>query len=275
MFFLVCLCSCGAKESKEDMVIRMLGEELEEANSKINTATKDLYQKLAAKTEDYKLRERALLYSEKAEMVKVETEIICNYLDSISALKNIDWDETNIRLRKCKEKYIIADNEVELGYFNDKKKIPFTLDSISVPNGYLTFLNNLNKASRIAMLSKIKNNIRNMEYNILRHYDDNTTPGCNLGNFNSFGILVGQSTTHLRIGEQLEISAGVGAFSSAAKPLISIANKKIETINGQGTYKTKVNGAVGKHTIPVRIEFIDESGNLQTKTVTVEYTIDK
>ncbi len=274
IFFLVCLCSCGAKESKEDMVIRMLGEELEEANSKINTATKDLYQKLAAKTEDYRLRERALLYSEKAEMVKVETEIICNYLDSIRALKNIDWDETNNRLKKTKEIFILVDNYAQNGFFNDIKKTSITLDSIFIQNNYKSFLNNLNHNSIIAFVSKIKNNIKNLEYNILRHIDSDTNPGCNLGG-EIFSILVGQSTTHLRAGEQLEISAGVGAYSTASKPYISIANKKLEIIGGQGTYKTKVNEAVGKHSIPVKIEFLDQDGHNQTKIVNVEYTIDK
>ncbi len=52
------------------------------------------------------------------------------------------------------------------------------------------------------------------------------------------GVLVGQNSNYLMPGQQLQITAGVGAYSSAAAPKISINGSGVNVANGQGTYTT-------------------------------------
>jgi gliding motility-associated protein GldM len=73
-------------------------------------------------------------------------------------------------------------------------------------------------------------------------------------------------------GQQLQITAGVGAYSSAASPSISINGSGVSVANGQGTYTTTVSGA-GEHSVNVNVTFKDENGKLVTKTETVKYVV--
>jgi hypothetical protein len=93
--------------------------------------------------------------------------------------------------------------------------------------------------------------------------------------FIKYGIIVGQSSTHVKKGDVLTITAGMGEFSSHNKPQININNKAIEVNGGHASYKLKVNGAIGKNKIPVQVEYLDENGKRNIKTEIVEYTIDE
>jgi gliding motility-associated protein GldM len=74
-------------------------------------------------------------------------------------------------------------------------------------------------------------------------------------------------------GQQVEISAGVGAFSKAAKPTITIGGAPTDLgPEGQATRKID-GGALGKHTVPVVIKFMDQDGKEQTVNKTIEYTV--
>ena len=86
------------------------------------------------------------------------------------------------------------------------------------------------------------------------------------------GVLVGQSSNYLMPGQQLQVTAGVGAYSSSAAPTISINGTNVPVSGGQGTYTTTVSGA-GEHTMNVNVTFRDENNNLVTKTQEVKYTV--
>jgi gliding motility-associated protein GldM len=73
-------------------------------------------------------------------------------------------------------------------------------------------------------------------------------------------------------GQQLQITAGVGAYSSAALPSISINGSGVNVANGQGTYTTTVSGA-GEHSVNVNVTFKDENNKFITKSEIVKYTV--
>lgn len=74
-------------------------------------------------------------------------------------------------------------------------------------------------------------------------------------------------------GQEIEITAGLGAFSKTKLPQISI-NGAGQTLNekGQALYKAPV-GSLGSHTINVTVAFTDQDGNPQTRTIPVEYVV--
>ncbi|RYZ50469.1 MAG: gliding motility protein GldM, partial [Sphingobacteriales bacterium] len=91
--------------------------------------------------------------------------------------------------------------------------------------------------------------------------------------YDAFAAIVGQSSNYVMPGQKITINAGVGAFSKAAAPQI--------TINGQGAplgadgqaVLDIAGGGLGKHTVPVVIRFVDQDGRPQTVTKNVEYTV--
>jgi hypothetical protein len=89
--------------------------------------------------------------------------------------------------------------------------------------------------------------------------------------------LVSQNTLHLKSGENLEITAGIGAYNSIVKPQIIIDNQRfaIDEATGRAYCSFKVNDAIGKHFKVVNIEYTEQDGKKETLQTKVEYTIDQ
>jgi hypothetical protein len=272
--FVIVFCSCGGSE-RDELTEKFLGEQLEEANMKISFASKMIGLKLAEEYADTNRYYRTANWQSKSKAYRDESIKICMYIDSLKNKSNIDWDKTMLHLKQCEEKFKSIDLEVKQEFGNKINKIAIIFDTtIDSKNNLTSVLNNLSINSRNALLSKIKNTILNMEYDVLRYLENINSPGCNLVKFDYYNILVGQSTTHLKKGDVLEISAGVGNYARATKPSITIDGKNVEAFDAVGTLKKKIVGKIGKYFIPVKIEFTDENGIHQKRTETVEYTID-
>jgi gliding motility-associated protein GldM len=90
--------------------------------------------------------------------------------------------------------------------------------------------------------------------------------------FDKTGVLVGQSSNYVMPGEEITVTAGIGAYSSAAAPQISIGGAGVPVIDGQGTYKFQATGG-GAQKKTVTIRYKDQDGNEKTESKDVEYTV--
>ena len=73
-------------------------------------------------------------------------------------------------------------------------------------------------------------------------------------------------------GQELVVTAGVGAYSSTVQSNISINGSPITLVGGQGEYKTTASGT-GKHTIQVSGSFVGEDGKPVPISKTIEYVV--
>src|SRR5665213_2011977 len=133
-----------------------------------------------------------------------------------------------------------------------------------------TFFHMTPTVAALTMLSKFQNNIKNAESMVVTYCHSQI--GAVEVHMDQVGILVGQNSNYLMPGQDLQITAGVGAYSSAATPTISINGRNVQVSQGQGTYSTKVSGS-GSHTVNVTVTFKDENGKMQTKTEPVTYVV--
>ncbi|MEO7265154.1 MAG: gliding motility protein GldM [Ferruginibacter sp.] len=122
----------------------------------------------------------------------------------------------------------------------------------------------------LTMLSKFQNNVKNAESQIVTYAHNQI--GAVEVHMDQVGILVGQSSNYLMPGQELVVTAGVGAYSSSVKSNITINGSAISMINGQGEYKQTVSGG-GKHTIQVSGNFTGEDGKPVAVNKTIEYTV--
>ena len=122
----------------------------------------------------------------------------------------------------------------------------------------------------LTLLSKFQNNVKNAENQAVTYFHNQV--GAVVVHMDAVSVLVGQSSNYVMPGQDIQITAGVGAYSSSASPKISIGGSGVPVSNGQGTYTTKASGA-GEHSVPVTVTFTDENGKEQTKTETVKYTV--
>ena len=123
----------------------------------------------------------------------------------------------------------------------------------------------------LTILSKFQNDIRTTENRIVAYC--HTKVGEVAVRFDTYSPLVGASSTYLMPGQEMEITAGLGAFSSQKKPTITI-NGAPSSIEADGLARRKFNvPGVGAHSATVVISYTDQEGNPRTETKKIDYTV--
>jgi gliding motility-associated protein GldM len=123
----------------------------------------------------------------------------------------------------------------------------------------------------ITMLSKFQNDVKTTENKVVSLFHEQV--GQVKVRFNKFAAIVGQNSNYLMPGQELTINAGVGAFSTDARPQISIGGVGVPVSeNGVALWKTTAS-AIGTRTVPINIRYIDQDGNPQTINETISYTV--
>ncbi|MEO5990366.1 MAG: GldM family protein [Ferruginibacter sp.] len=122
----------------------------------------------------------------------------------------------------------------------------------------------------ITLLSKIQNNVKNAENDIVTFAHNKI--GEVAVRFDKTGVLLGQSSNYVMPGQELIVTAGIGAYSSASAPQITIGGAAQQVVDGKATYKVMASGA-GARKIPVTISYKNQDGQPITETKDVEYIV--
>lgn len=123
----------------------------------------------------------------------------------------------------------------------------------------------------LTMLSKFQNDVKTSENKVVAFCHEQV--GKVTVRFDTYAAVIGQSSNYLMPGQDLEITAGVGAFSKSAMPQISIGGQGA-AIGEDGAAHLKVTGGgVGQHSVPVHIVYKDQDGKQQVIDKTINYTV--
>ncbi len=123
----------------------------------------------------------------------------------------------------------------------------------------------------LTILGKFQNDVKNSESQMIDYL--HMQIGAVKVVFDKFQAIATANANYVMPGDNIEITAGVGAFSAAAQPDITINGQK-QTLNADGVavYKTTASG-VGKKVIDVMIEYTKPDGTKDRVPKKVEYTI--
>lgn len=123
----------------------------------------------------------------------------------------------------------------------------------------------------LTMLSKFQNNIKNAENQVVT-YCHNQIGAVKLI-FNKFQPIASGSSTYLMPGEEMVVTAGVGAFNDAAKPTITI-DGAVTPLNENGVAEKKFNVSPGgKKKIHVVITYTKPDGTTDRLEKDIDYTV--
>ena len=122
----------------------------------------------------------------------------------------------------------------------------------------------------ITILSKFENDIRNAENQVVT-FCHNKIGQVELI-YDKAVPLVSQSANYLMPGQKIKVKAGVGIFSSAAIPKISIGGQSLNAAAGYAETEMDAGGS-GAHTLPVTIIYKGQDGKEVTVQDKVEYTV--
>jgi len=121
----------------------------------------------------------------------------------------------------------------------------------------------------LTILSKFQSDVKNSESQVVDYLHKQ------IGEvkvvFDKFDAIVSPSATYLMPGDELEIKAGIGAFSTAAKPTVTI-NGTNYPVNEEGVadFKTKVSST---NTIRVNVEYTKPDGSKAVIPKDIKYTV--
>ena len=278
---------------------KVVDKSLQNSSSNLSAANTTLYASLTEKLNDPKTAEKAKIWEPKAEQAKALSDQMTTYLEGLklqlkqaSDLNSVDgtYKEDNLdaatRLFDTKgegkilESKLLAyrvamlniDPEIKQKF---EKTLPIDLEPPTSQDGSKKDFTNAYfhmtpTVAGLTLLSKFQNNVKNAENQVVTFCHEQI--GAVKVKFDKTGVLVGQNSNYLMPGQELEVTAGIGAYSSAAQPKISIGGAGAAVIDGKATYKITAGGA-GKKSIPVTVTYLDQDGISQTKTENVEYTV--
>jgi len=123
----------------------------------------------------------------------------------------------------------------------------------------------------LTILSKFESDVKNSESQVIDYLHSKI--GEVKIRFDKQQAIVSPSATYVMPGDDLTIQAGIGAFSSTAKPTITFngAGSQVDD-KGIGTYKTKAEGS-GEHSVMVHITYFKPDGSQGEENVPVKYTV--
>ncbi len=123
----------------------------------------------------------------------------------------------------------------------------------------------------LTILSKFQNDIRTTENKVVEFCHKQV--GQVENRFNQFKPIVEQSATYVMNGEQIDITAGLGAFNSAKKPSVTI-DGQAQQINDSGfVRKTFTATGVGSHSVNVVVSYTDQDGIPRSIPRTITYVV--
>lgn len=122
----------------------------------------------------------------------------------------------------------------------------------------------------VTILSKFQNDVRNCEATY-KDYCLNQIGKVKVV-YDEFQAIASANTNYAMPGDPIEVYAGVGAFSAASKPTVSINGSVIPLVDGMATWKTTASGE-GTRSIPVNISFTKPDGSIAKVTKELKYTI--
>ncbi len=123
----------------------------------------------------------------------------------------------------------------------------------------------------MTILSKFQNDIKSSEAQMVDYCHKKI--GEVVVHYDQTGVIAGANSTYLMPGEKLSVYAGVGAFSSAAQPTITINGEGVKVdADGKATKDITVGGS-GKQTVRVNVTYKDQNGITKTTPKEIEYTV--
>ncbi|MEO7524621.1 MAG: gliding motility protein GldM [Ferruginibacter sp.] len=280
------------------------------SNTNISKANTNLYESLAAKLKDPQSMEKAKEWAPKADQAKVLSDNLNKYIEDLKVSLKKEAGSKMVKGEDGieREEYKINDLEAATRLFGDgeggQKRGPeleaklkkYREDMLNISPAIRTefektfpvdmspqigqdgkeksftesFFHMTPTEAGLTLLSKFQNNVKNGE-NLVTTFCHNKIGQVEV-HMDQVGVLVGQSSNYVMPGEKITVTAGVGAYSSAAKPVISINGSPVTVENGQGSTEITASGA-GEHSVNVNVTFLDENGKQKTIPQVIKYTV--
>jgi hypothetical protein len=249
--------SCRSSLSKEEILINQLEATFEDNRNMIKNQSEQSIQSLRSKLQDQMTRDHALKWLDRALKIQAETKTILSALEE--KIKTLDEPESeqklSILINNFKEKIKQIDLQITNQFgsrINDVMLIAYKTKDNKLASQFS--FGDFSEFQKKSITENVIVKIELLESEILAYCDVNSD--AMVENYNKFSTIIGSSTTHLKQGDWMTITGGIGEFVTSVKANMKVDNRLL-TANKNGfiEYKFKAIENVGKHSKLVTIEF--------------------
>ncbi len=303
MMYLVLTALLALNVSSEILnAFKTVNKSLENTNTTVNKSTETIMASLQEKTTDPMSASKAQIWYPKAQQVTSISKNIFSYVQNLKdqILREAGGDPKNpeqkfkednldiatrimiekgegpkllAALGKYKKELLGVDPAIDSAF---KTSLPINLDkpdskSKAGKTWEGAYFHMVPTVAALTILSKFQNDVKTSENRVVQFCHNKV--GEVKVRFDTYTAIVGQNSNYLMPGQELEITAGVGAFSKAAAPTVTIGGQTYP-IGAEGTATAKLpGGAIGDRTVPVRITYTDQEGKQQVIEKNVQYKV--
>ena len=172
------------------------------------------------------------------------------------------------RLQELKNKFLNLDPLIKAQLENS---LPIDLTTPDGKDWSNTYFHMTPTIAAITILSKFENDVRNSSAQVIEFCHKQV--GQVEVIYDQFQAIASQSSQYLMPGQELVITAGVGAFNKNAQPNVAIDGSSV-ALNAEGVaeYKTTVNSP-GSYSKKVTISFKKPDGTIGSVDKEIKYTV--
>jgi gliding motility-associated protein GldM len=301
MMYLVLTALLALNVSSEILnAFKTVNNSLEKTNEVVSASTNQVMTSLKEKLADPGTREKAMIWYPKAEKVQASAKGLYDYIDGLKKNimtsakydpasgkdKGVDNLEVSTRIMVDKgegktlknrleefKKLIMADPELAKNFANSlsiNTDMPRTKNK-SNRTWEAAYFHMVPTVAALTILSKFQNDVKTSENNVVTFCHEQV--GKVVYRQDAVAALALANSTNLLPGQDLEITAGVGGFSKAVNPIITIGGQTVQLgADGAAHQTLKVSG-LGAHSVPVVIRYTDQDGKVQTIEKKIEYSV--
>ncbi|MBI3137112.1 MAG: gliding motility protein GldM [Sphingobacteriales bacterium] len=274
---------------------------LENTNKTVDQSTATIMKSLEDKTLDPQTAERAKPWFDKAQQVVKVSGDLYNYIETLKSqiltkagakpgdpsfkednldivtkmfVKGGEGRKLLAALEKYREDIFRIDTSIRTEFtksLNIDVSNPPGQDGKTKP-WEISYFHMVPTVAGLTILSKFQNDLKTAENKVVTFCHQKVGEVKVI--FDSYAAIVGQNSNYLMPGQELEIKAGIGAFSKSARPVITIGSTTVQ-INDSGYATSKIPvSSVGQFNVPVRISFFNQTtGKEEVKNINVPYTV--
>ena len=304
MMYLVLTALLALNVSSEILnAFKTVNKSLENTNVTVNHSTETIMKSLLDKLSDPTTMAKAQIWYPKAQQAQSLTKPVFDY---IQGLKDRIIDESGGDHKDPNTKYKEDNLETPTRVMVEKgqgKKLMEMLgryknDMLAIdPSIKTEFQNTIpidltkpasrNKAGKtwegayfhmvpsvaaLTILSKFQMDVKTSENRVAQFCHNKV--GEVVVRYDTYAAFAETDKSYVMPGDEMEITAGVGAFSKAALPTVNIDGTNVPLdIDGAAHRKLNAATSLGKHAVNVTVHFTDQEGKLQTVTKPIEYTV--
>ncbi len=285
-FSMMMFISCANLEN-EELVDAELNRNLELSNNFVKQSTNAYYDQFHKNYSDVRFFDRSSKWKPKVDSIKVMSDSLVSVIDKLiessrittenkssenrSLIKEEDTKKLLKKLTQYENDVLKLDDEINGSFKNHEKRLSNNIDTTQA-SFFKKYFNSKTVYKQLVILNKFKNDIYIFEDALAAFCTNVSMPI--IHRYEAFNAIIGQSSNTVKKGDFIEITAGIGVFTNAAAPKILI-NNQLSPINESAIAIQKITApnAIGKYTVPIKIEFTNPDGTKAINSYVVEYTV--